>query len=300
MNKQNIPARGEMIDLSEITTDGETQARLKINQETVNHYAGLLSDGVEFDAVVVFSDGKKKYLADGFHRYFAHRQNGLLQIEAVTIKGSLRDAQWFAFGSNVHGLPFTKEERHANIRRCLLDAEWGKLSDRELAAHLNTSRSQVLRVRQAMEGEGKLEKTKMVRVSDDKGRKFEKVKDDSKKPEVEPTPEPTPNLVEEMGAVKTIPIDEKELELQQAADTINQLEEENKRLRDAIALGQWDASEIEKIDVQETLAELRQQVKLLEMETKTLRNSRDMYQMRNAELVAMVKSLQAKVKKLSA
>lgn len=299
MNKQNIPARGEMIDLSEITTDGETQARLKINQETVNHYAGLLSDGVEFDAVVVFSDGKKKYLADGFHRYFAHRQNGLLQIEAVTIKGSLRDAQWFAFGSNVHGLPFTKEERHANIRRCLLDAEWGKLSDRELAAHLNTSRSQVLRVRQAMEGEGKLE-TK--RVGNKKGQKAGQVEDEKQQPqqETKEEPEPTPNLVEEMGAVKTIPIDEKELELQQAADTINQLEEENKRLRDAIALGQWDASEIEKIDVQETLAELRQQVKLLEMETKTLRNSRDMYQMRNAELVAMVKSLQAKVKKLSA
>lgn len=299
MNKQNIPARGEMIDLSEITTDGETQARLKINQETVNHYAGLLSDGVEFDAVVVFSDGKKKYLADGFHRYFAHRQNGLLQIEAVTIKGSLRDAQWFAFGSNVHGLPFTKEERHANIRRCLLDAEWGKLSDRDLAAHLNTSRSQVLRVRQAMEGEGKLE-TK--RVGNKKGQKAGQVKDEKQQPqqETKEEPEPTPNLVEEMGAVKTIPIDEKELELQQAADTINQLEEENKRLRDAIALGQWDASEIEKIDVQETLAELRQQVKLLEMETKTLRNSRDMYQMRNAELVAMVKSLQAKVKKLSA
>ena len=299
MNKQNIPARGEMIDLSEITTDGETQARLKINQETVNHYAGLLSDGVEFDAVVVFSDGKKKYLADGFHRYFAHRQNGLLQIEAVTIKGSLRDAQWFAFGSNVHGLPFTKEERHANIRRCLLDAEWGKLSDRDLAAHLNTSRSQVLRVRQAMEGEGKLE-TK--RVGNKKGQKAGQVKEEKQQPqqETKEEPEPTPNLVEEMGAVKTIPIDEKELELQQAADTINQLEEENKRLRDAIALGQWDASEIEKIDVPETLAELRQQVKLLEMETKTLRNSRDMYQMRNAELVAMVKSLQAKVKKLSA
>ena len=299
MNKQNIPARGEMIDLSEITTDGETQARLSINQDTVNHYAGLLSDGVEFDAVVVFSDGKKKYLADGFHRYFAHRQNGLLQIEAVIIKGSLRDAQWFAFGSNVHGLPFTKEERHANIRRCLLDAEWGKLSDRELAAHLNTSRSQVLRVRQAMEGEGKLE-TK--RVGNKKGQKAGQVEEEKQQPqqETKEEPEPTPNLVEEMGAVKTIPIDEKELELQQAADTINQLEEENKRLRDAIALGQWDASEIEKIDVQETLAELRQQVKLLEMETKTLRNSRDMYQMRNAELVAMVKSLQAKVKKLSA
>ena len=295
MNKQNIPARGEMVDLSEITTDGETQARLKINQDQVNHYAGLLSDGVEFGPVVVFFDGKKKYLADGFHRYFAHRQNGLLQIEAVTIKGSLRDAQWFAIGSNVHGLPFTTEERHANIRRCLLDAEWGKLSDRELAAHLNTSRSQVLRVRQAMEGEGKLETKKV-----GNKKKSEEGKKEKPKQETKEEPDLTADIVEQMGAVKTIPIDQKEAQLQQAADTINQLEEENIKLRDAIALGQWDATEIEKIDVQETLAELRQQVKLLEMETKTLRNSRDMYQMRNAELVAMVKTLQAKVKKLSA
>jgi hypothetical protein len=84
------------------------------------------------------------------------------------------------------------------------------------------------------------------------------------------------------------------------ADTVNDLSAENQRLRDAIAIGQWDASDIEKIDVQETIEELREKIRLLEIDNAALRDSRDMFQNRNAELMATVKSLQAKLKKLEA
>jgi predicted RNase H-like nuclease (RuvC/YqgF family) len=64
-----------------------------------------------------------------------------------------------------------------------------------------------------------------------------------------------------------------------------------------VAVGQWDATEIEKIDIQETIEELRRQNKLLEIDNAALRDSRDMYQNRCSELLRQVKALQAKVKK---
>jgi len=78
---------------------------------------------------------------------------------------------------------------------------------------------------------------------------------------------------------------------------VNALSTENQRLRDAIAVGQWEATDIEKIDAEETIKELREQIRLLEIDNRALRDSRDMFQNRNAELMKMVKSLQAKLKK---
>jgi hypothetical protein len=86
--------------------------------------------------------------------------------------------------------------------------------------------------------------------------------------------------------------------IQELSETISSLSQENTLLKDKIAVGQWDASEIEKIDVEETLGELRKKISILEMENETLRISRDMYMNRNAELMQKVKSLQSKLKKL--
>ena len=86
--------------------------------------------------------------------------------------------------------------------------------------------------------------------------------------------------------------------VQELVETINEVNAENQRLKDAIALGQWDASDIEKMDAEETIAQLREQIRVLEIDNHALRDSRDMFQNRNAELMKTVKSLQAKLKKL--
>jgi hypothetical protein len=59
------------VKLSLITIDAGTQARQKINQDVVNEYAQLMADGAVFPPIIVF--GEKNILADGWHRYFAHR-----------------------------------------------------------------------------------------------------------------------------------------------------------------------------------------------------------------------------------
>jgi FtsZ-binding cell division protein ZapB len=95
-------------------------------------------------------------------------------------------------------------------------------------------------------------------------------------------------------------VDEREQKISELVDTINELVVENQKLKDAIAVGQWDASDIEKIDVQDTIADLREQIKNLEIDNKALRDSRDMFQNRNAELLGTVKKLQSKLNKIEA
>jgi chromosome segregation ATPase len=113
-----------------------------------------------------------------------------------------------------------------------------------------------------------------------------------KKKKERPTTKPDHSL----GALD--PSSELTQKVNELSTTVTTLAEENIALRDQIAVGQWDASEIEKVDVEETLRELREQVRVLEIENKSLRESRDMYQNRNAELMRSLKSANAKLKKL--
>jgi len=77
----------------------------------------------------------------------------------------------------------------------------------------------------------------------------------------------------------------------------NLLAEEIAILRDQIAVGQWDASEIEKIDIEETVANLRERIRILEINNKALRESRDMFQNRNAELIKSNNAMKRRDKK---
>jgi transposase len=86
--------------------------------------------------------------------------------------------------------------------------------------------------------------------------------------------------------------------IDELAQTVNVLADENTVMRDKIAIGQWDASEIEKIDAEQRMADLREQIRVLEADNKAIRQSRDMFQNRNSELMKTVKSLQSKLKKL--
>jgi hypothetical protein len=107
-----------------------------------------------------------------------------------------------------------------------------------------------------------------------------KTKQKIKKPDV--TTEPT-ELEQKVSELSD--------QVSELGDTINILSDENSLLRDKIAVGQWNASEIEKIDIEETVANLRERVRILEIDNKALRDSRDMYQSRNAEMIKELKSL---------
>lgn len=267
------------LNLAVLRLDGETQARLALSQEKVQEYAALMEDGEEFRPVDAFFDGSDYWLADGFHRYFATKANKKTSIAATIHNGTLDEAQLFAFSANKgHGLHMTATDIRHCIVRMLEHPVWSGWTNAAIAKHVGTSKMTVGRVKAAMTEPAEPAEKKYV----NKHGQEATIDTTNLGRKAKQTAEPEPE-------------DNKAAEL---ADTINHLAEENQKLKDAIAIGAWDATDIEKEDAQETITVLREQIRVLEIEIKTLRESRDMFQNRNAEMMRTVKSLQAKLKKL--
>jgi ParB-like chromosome segregation protein Spo0J len=277
------------LKLKQIRTDGGTQARVRMCQETIAEYASKMSDGVVMPPVVVFFDKTEYWLADGFHRYFAAKSNGDLEIECDVHDGTVEDAMLYSFSANGgRGLSMTAEDNYSIVSRMLAHPKWKSWTDSAIAKHIHVSNSTVGRIRRKLEEAGTVEKKTEKKYTDKHGNeatmkvgnigKTKKTKEDDlpKAPE----PESSGDLIQEL------------------TDTISALSEENTLLKDKIAIEQWDASEIEKMDAADTIKELREQVRVLEIENKSLKENRDMYMNRNAELTRTVKSLQAKLNKL--
>ena len=273
------------LNILNIRIDGGTQARLKLDQDVVKNYAEAMREGAEFPPVIVYHDGSDYWLADGFHRYFAVKNNATTTIEADVRTGTLRDAILFSFSANdptKRGLSPTAEDLRHMIRNMLLDEEWSKWTNSEIARHVGVSKMTVGRVKASMEEKPKKETAK--KKYTDKNGNEKSVDTTNQGRKATPTKPDVSSYDERDDIIKGL------------TDTVNELTEEVARLKDAVALGQWDASDIEKIDAEDTIKELRGQVKILEIDNKALRESRDMFQNRNAELMKTVSSLQRKLK----
>ena len=272
------------IKLSLITIDAGTQARAKINKNVVEEYAQLLGEGTIFPPVVVF--GEKNNLAAGWQRYFAHRAAGIKEIEVESHEGGVREAIFYGFGANKHrGLQMNQADTRSIIGRLLMDNEWSKLGDRKIAEHVGVSSTTVLRQRQAMEGAGQLTK-----------KRTKSYVRDGKEIEIDVSAnqndEPTTAL-----AVTNESHPQDLQEIKELEDMVTDLSEENQKLKDTIAIGAWDATDIEKEDIEQTVKELRERIGILERENNSLRSSRDMYMNQAAELSRVNKALQARLKK---
>ena len=244
------------LELASIRVDGGTQSRLELNQEVVNEYAEHMAEGDVFPSVIVFQDGATYWLADGFHRYFATKKNKGKTIKADVQVGTQEEAILFSFTANSNrGLRMTSADKRNIVIRMLTNPTWGGWTDVAIARHVGVTSMTVGRVRKGLNPD-------------------------------EPKKERKAKVPKEIYRPEPVQEDSKVHEL---SETVDQLAEENIRLKDKIAVGQWDATDIEKIDVQELIADLREQIRILEIDNKALRESRDMYQARNAELMKAMK-----------
>ncbi len=140
----------EQLDLSKIRTDGGTQPRTRLYEETVSEYREAIEDGAKFPPVTVFHDGSDYWLADGFHRFHAHKQAGKYQIAADVHQGARRNAVLYSVGANGdHGLRRTNEDKRNAAMVLLNDEEWAKWSDREIARQCGVHNSFVSRMRKS-------------------------------------------------------------------------------------------------------------------------------------------------------
>jgi hypothetical protein len=278
----------KVLNIANIRIDGGTQARVELNQEVVKDYSEKMRDGEKFPAIVVYFDGSDYWLADGFHRYFATKSNATVSIECDVRNGTLDDATLFAFSANgKRGLSMSAEDNRNVIYAMLRHPEWKLWTNAAIAKHVGVSKMTVGRVKATMEIK---EEDSVKKYTDKHGNestietKNLKAKEKTTKPDVS------------TGDIN--PFVEYEEKIRELTDTIIEQDKENQVLRDQIALGQWDASDIEKIDVQDTITELREHIRILEIDNKAMRESRDMFQNRNAELMRTLKSLQNKMKKM--
>lgn len=129
-----------MLELELIRIDGGTQTRVELDQDTVDAYAESYLAGAEFPPVTVFFDGKDRWLADGFHRYFAAKKAGKAAIFEHIVPGTKRDAVLFSLGANgKHGKPPSNADKRNAVERMLEDKEWSSWSQERIAKTCNVS-----------------------------------------------------------------------------------------------------------------------------------------------------------------
>lgn len=122
------------LPLDGIRTNGGTQPRVETNETAIAEYAEVIRFGGELPPVIVFDDGAELWLADGFHRFHAHRKAGAMEIACDVRQGTKRDAILFSVGANAaHGLRRSNEDKRKAVKTLLADAEWSAWSDNAIA-----------------------------------------------------------------------------------------------------------------------------------------------------------------------
>lgn len=138
--------REEVIPIGLVRMDGDTQARVSVDDETVEEYAELMAAGTKLPPLEVFHDGEHYWLWDGFHRLQAAYQAELTVVRVNVRQGSLDDAQWSALGANKdHGKRRTNADKRRAVELALRRKP--ELSDRAIADHCGVSDKTVAAVR---------------------------------------------------------------------------------------------------------------------------------------------------------
>jgi hypothetical protein len=261
INKINNKRKTMKVQLQKIRLDGGTQPRKEIDEPMVQHYTEILLEGKDkFPPIDLWFDGKSYWPSDGFHRFHAHKRAGFTEIEATVNQGTKRDAFLACLKANgKHGKPRSPDERRYVVQLALEDIELGEKTDTEIAIICDVSSMTVGRVRKALG----LEKSMR---TDKNGRKIDISKHGR------PVAPPEPEYTE----------DDK---LQEMAIEHTALAEENAKLKDLLAVKSLPVSEKAREEVKQTIEELREQVKDLEFQLRTMTQSRNEFQSKNAEMI---------------
>lgn len=272
------------INIETIRIDGGTQSRVEINTEAVSEYAEAIKDGIEFPAVVVFNDGADCWLADGFHRYHAHKSAGKVSILADVRAGTVRDAVLFSLSANAsHGLRRTNADKRKAVAAMLADAEWSAWSDRKIAEFCGVSVPFVSALRRPEVAE-----------KQQAHRAASAAKQAPERNPITPAKQPKRTLHQPEQAPDAGD------ELAEAQHTITDLAAENERLSDRLAVEAMDASEEEKTAAAQTIAELRERVRCLEIEVGALKASRDTYMRESNERMKQINYWRKQAEKATA
>jgi hypothetical protein len=151
--QSEIPNQSIWLALDEIRRDGGTQPRAKIDLLHIKRLEEQIEEGQQLEPVVVFHDGENYWLADGFHRWHAHKNQEQPTIAALVHQGSRREAVLYSVGANADhkpALPRSRQDKHRAVMTLLNDEDWSQWSDREIARRCKVNNATVSRIRASL------------------------------------------------------------------------------------------------------------------------------------------------------
>lgn len=274
-----------MLDLNLIRTDGGTQSRVALSEDTYLDYAEAMLAGATFPPVVVFQDGAAYWLADGFHRFFAVQEAGLHEIDADVRQGTRRDAILYSLKANgTHGIRRSNADKRKAVETLLLDDEWSKWSDRKVADACGVGAPLVADVRRAICNP--ITDAPATRTVERGGKVYQQ--DTSRIGKRSPATPPAP-------AAAPAPAPKKEVE---DTEYYGPSDAEIAAAEEAAAN---DMTLLHKlIDTDDKLTAVIDENKQLRAELSVVKLSRDGYMNRSNELIARVKTLRKKLERAEA
>ena len=272
-------------NLGVLVLDPKLQSRVEIDEAAVSEYAENIEAGDKFPPVLAFFDGIHYYLTDGYHRYHAHKRAGRAGIEVEVVNGTFRDAVFHATSVNSkHGMRRSHADKRKAVMTLLEDFEWESMSSSEIARHCGVSVAFVSNLRNASgkQTEG------TIKYRDKDGEIKEKKKAAGR-------PAKEPELKEPAKQEDTKPEEPQHDERQEAIDM---LIAENEELKARLAVAAMEGTPEEKELAGQTIAELREEIRITKIELTAVKVSRDTFQAENAQLKKQVSMLQRKLKQL--
>jgi hypothetical protein len=138
----------QLIAVDNIKVDRGVQSRVALNKEFAREFMEAMLRGEVFPPVDVFFDGKRFWLADGFHRHDACRNARIQDICCRVHYGSRRDAIIFSAGANQQfSVKRSREDVERAVTLLLEDDEWFHKTDSALSNHVGCGEETVRRIR---------------------------------------------------------------------------------------------------------------------------------------------------------
>jgi len=270
----------KVLNIAAIVLDPGLQPRVHMVDGLAEAYARDMENGDEFNPITVHWNGVNYLLTSGWHRLEAHKILGRASIKAEVLQGTFDDALWFSVGANnKNGARLSVSDRRRNIEVLLRHPLLSKKPLSEISRQCDASPALVKKVRDEMG----IEPPDTIKMTTKTGKVVErKATTDNKKAKEKPKAEEP---------------DEFEMLMEDAqTERIQQLEQENKNLSDRLAVAALDATDEEKKLAEQTIADLREEVRQLEIRLEAVTKSRDTFQSENAQMKRQIAMLQKQLK----
>ena len=132
--------------LTAILVDLEVQSRVAMDMEHCRFLSGELAISGELKPILVFFDGDKYWLANGFHRYHVYKKAGRSQIRCIVRPGGKAEAIVESARNNDGASKEKKsEDRKKSIRMLLQIPEWRNKTAKEIGDYVGLSKTTAAR-----------------------------------------------------------------------------------------------------------------------------------------------------------